>query len=44
MCQVIWKVKVDKLDVDKLVAAPVDLSKRSYISKSDVVKKLNIMN
>ena len=30
--------KVDKLDVDKLVPIPVDLSKRSDVVKDDVVK------
>ena len=33
------KSKVDKLDVDKLVPVPVDLSKLSDIVKNDVVKK-----
>ena len=33
------KCKVDKLDVDKLVPVPVDVSKLSYVVKSDVVKK-----
>ena len=33
------KIKVDKLDVDKLVTVPVDLSKLSYVIKNDVVKK-----
>ena len=33
------KSKVDKLDVDKLVTAPVDLSKLSHVVKNDVVKK-----
>ena len=33
------KSKVDKLDVDKLVPIPVDLSKLSHIVKYDVVKK-----
>ena len=33
------KSKVDKLDVDKLVPVPVDLSKLSYVVKNDVVKK-----
>ena len=33
------KSKVDKLDVDKLVHVPVDLSKVSAIAKNDVVKK-----
>ena len=33
------KSKVDELDVDKLVPAPVDLSKLSDVLKNDVVKK-----
>ena len=33
------KSKVDKSDVDKLVPAPVDLSKLSDVAKNDVVKK-----
>ena len=33
------KSKVDKLDVDKLVPVPVDLSKLSNVVKIDVVKK-----
>ena len=33
------KSKGDKLDVDKLVPAPVDLSKLSDVVKNDVVKK-----
>ena len=37
------KSKVDKLDVDKLVPVPVDLSKLSYAVKSDVVKNMYIM-
>ena len=32
------KTKVDKLDVDKLVSVPVDLSKQSDVVKNDVVK------
>ena len=35
--------KVDKLDVDKLVPVPVDLSKLSDAVKTDVVKKDVIM-
>ena len=31
--------EVDKLDIDKLVPVPVDLSKLSYVVKNDVVKK-----
>ena len=38
------KSKVDKLDIAKLVSAPVDLSKLSDVVKNDVVKKrLKIM-
>ena len=33
------KTGVDKLDIDKLVPVPVDLSKLSVIVKNDVVKK-----
>ena len=33
------KIKVDKLDVDKLVPVPVDLSKLSDVVENDVVKK-----
>ena len=32
------KTEVDKLDIDKLVSVPVDLSKLSDIVKNDVVK------
>ena len=38
------KTEVDKLDIDKLVPVPVDLSKLSDVGKNDVVKKLNMMN
>ena len=34
------KAEVDKLDIDKLVPVPVDLSKLSDVVKNDVVKKL----
>ena len=34
------KSEVDKLDIDKLVPVPVDLSKLSDVVKKDVVKKL----
>ena len=34
------KTEVDKLDIDKLVTVPVDLSKLSNVVKNDVVKKL----
>ena len=33
------KSKVDKLDIDKLVPVPVDLSKLSDVVKNRVVKK-----
>ena len=33
------KSKADKLDVDKLVPLPVDLSKLSDVAEIDVVKK-----
>ena len=33
------KTKVDKLDIDKLVTAPVDLSKLSNVVKNEVAKK-----
>ena len=33
------KTEVDKLDIDKLVPVPVDLSKVSDVVKNDVVKK-----
>ena len=33
------KTEVDKLDIDKLVPVPVDLSKLSHVVKNDVVKK-----
>ena len=36
------KSKVDKLDVDKLAPAPVDLRKLSNVVKNEVVKKNSI--
>ena len=33
------KTEVDKLDIDKLVPVPADLSKLSDVVKNDVVKK-----
>ena len=33
------KTEVDKLDIDKLVPVPTDLSKLSGVVKNDVVKK-----
>ena len=34
----------DKLNIDKLVPVPVDLSKLSFVVKDDVVKKLCLIN
>ena len=33
------KIEVDKLDIDKLVPVPIDLSKLSDVVKNDFVKK-----
>ena len=38
------KTEVDKLDSDKLIPIPNDLSKLSNVVKNDVVKKLYIIN
>ena len=38
------KTEFDKLDIDKLVPVPVDLSKLSDVVKNDVVKKLCMIN
>ena len=38
------KTEVDKLDINKLVPVPTDLSKLSNIVKNDVVKKLYMEN
>ena len=38
------KAEVHKLDIDKLVPIPNDLSKLSNVVKYDVVKKLHIIN
>ena len=38
------KIGVDKLDIDKLVPVPLDLSKLSNVVKNDVVKKLCMTN
>ena len=38
------KNEVDKLDIDKLVPVPTDLSKLSNVVKNDVVKKMYIIN
>ena len=34
------KSEVDKLDLDKLIAAPADLSKLSDVVKNDTIKKI----
>ena len=34
------KTEVDKLDIDKIVPVPLDLSKLSNVVKNDVVKKI----
>ena len=36
------KTEVDKLDIEKLVPVPTDLSKLSNVVKNDVVKKNSI--
>ena len=41
-CTKWFKSKLDKLDVDKLVPVPFDLSKLSDIVKNNVVKKMYI--
>ena len=33
------KTEIDKLDIDKIVPAPIDFSKVSDLVKNDVVKK-----
>ena len=38
------KAEVDKLDIDKSVPVPVDLSKLSDVVKNDIVKKLSVIN
>ena len=38
------KTEVDKLDIDKLVPVPVDVSKLSDVVKNDVVEKLFMIN
>ena len=38
------KIEVDKLDIDKLVPVPVDLSKISDVVKNDTLKKLCMIN
>ena len=37
------KTEVDKLDIDKLVPVPVDLSKLSNVVNNEVVKKLSMI-
>ena len=38
------KTEVDKLDIEKLVPVPVDLSKLSDVVKNDAVTKLCMIN
>ena len=38
------KTEVDKLDIDKLVPVPTDLSKLSNVVKNDVVKRMYMKN
>ena len=38
------KTEVDKLDIDKLVPVPTDLSKLSNVVKNDVVKRIYMKN
>ena len=38
------KTEVDKLDIDKLVPIPADLSKPNNVVKNDLVKKLYMIN
>ena len=40
----ILKSRLDKLDADKLVLLPVDLSKLSDVEKITLLKRLNVMN
>ena len=38
------KTKIDKLDIDKLVTVPVELSKLSNVVKNEVVLRLCTIN
>ena len=38
------KTEVDKIDIGKLMTAPIDLSKLSNVVKNEVVKKLCMIN
>ena len=38
------KTEADKLDIDKLLPAPADVSKLSDVVKNDVVEKLYMIN
>ena len=40
----ILKTEVDKLEIDKLIPVPTDLSKLSNVVKHDVVKKTYIIS
>ena len=39
-----FKTEIDKLDIDKLVSVPVDLSELNDVVKNDFDKKLYIIN
>ena len=38
------KAEVDKLDIDKTLPLPVDLSKLNDVAKNDIVKKWSMIN
>ena len=38
------KTEVDKLDIDKLMPVPVDLSRLSDVVKNEIVKKMSMIN
>ena len=38
------KTEVDKLDIDKLVSVPLDLSQLSDVVKNDVIKEMYMIN
>ena len=38
------KAELDKLDIDKTLPLPVDLSKLNDVAKNDIVKKWSMIN
>ena len=38
------ETEVDKIDIDKLVPFPIDLSKLKDVVKKDVIKKMSMIN